>query len=102
MVLGSPKQRSLLPGVTWDAAFDYATDVLRRAMARPLAARPSAVEPVMMSWRFGVSPRPFTTSPRSFSDVSFPSMLVSPSLRRMVVVMLRVPMIGCDWPPAPA
>lgn len=32
MVLGSPKQRSLLPEVTWDAAFDYATDVLRRAM----------------------------------------------------------------------
>lgn len=32
MVLGSPKQRSLLPDVTWDAAFDYATDVLRRAM----------------------------------------------------------------------
>lgn len=32
MVLGSPKQRSLLPDVAWDAAFDYAADVLRRAM----------------------------------------------------------------------
>jgi sugar phosphate isomerase/epimerase len=32
MVFGSPKQRSLLPGVTWDAAFAYATDTFRRAM----------------------------------------------------------------------
>ena len=32
MVFGSPKQRSLLEGVTWDQAFDYATDTFRRAM----------------------------------------------------------------------
>ena len=32
MVLGSPKQRSLLPGVAWGEAFDYAVDVLGRAM----------------------------------------------------------------------
>jgi len=32
MVFGSPKQRSLLPGVSWDQAFDYATDVFRRVM----------------------------------------------------------------------
>src|SRR5215217_5735834 len=32
MVFGSPKQRSLLPGVTLAQAFDYATDVFRRAM----------------------------------------------------------------------
>ena len=32
MVFGSPKQRSLLPGVSWEQAFDYATDTFRRAM----------------------------------------------------------------------
>ena len=32
MVFGSPKQRSLLEGVTWDQAFAYATDTFRRAM----------------------------------------------------------------------
>jgi sugar phosphate isomerase/epimerase len=32
MVFGSPKQRSLLPGVTRDQAFDYAVDTFRRAM----------------------------------------------------------------------
>ena len=32
MVFGSPKQRSLLEGVTWDQAFGYATDTFRRAM----------------------------------------------------------------------
>jgi sugar phosphate isomerase/epimerase len=32
MVFGSPKQRSLLPGVSWDQAFDYATEVFRQAM----------------------------------------------------------------------
>jgi len=32
MVFGSPKQRSLLPDVSWDQAFDYATDVFRRAI----------------------------------------------------------------------
>jgi sugar phosphate isomerase/epimerase len=32
MVLGSPKQRNLLPGVTLDQAMEYAADVLRRAM----------------------------------------------------------------------
>jgi sugar phosphate isomerase/epimerase len=32
MVFGSPKQRSLLPGVTAEHAFDHATDVFRRAM----------------------------------------------------------------------
>jgi sugar phosphate isomerase/epimerase len=32
MVFGSPKQRSLLPGVSWDRAFDLATDTFRRAM----------------------------------------------------------------------
>lgn len=31
MVLGSPKQRNLLPGVTHDQAMGYAADVLRRA-----------------------------------------------------------------------
>jgi sugar phosphate isomerase/epimerase len=30
MVLGSPLQRNLLPGVTVDQAFDYATDVLQK------------------------------------------------------------------------
>ena len=33
MVFGSPKQRSLLTGVTWDQALDYATDTFRRAMS---------------------------------------------------------------------
>jgi sugar phosphate isomerase/epimerase len=32
MVFGSPKQRSLLPDVSWDRAFAYATDTFRRAM----------------------------------------------------------------------
>ena len=32
MVFGSPKQRSLLPGVTWDQAFDQAVDTFKRAM----------------------------------------------------------------------
>jgi sugar phosphate isomerase/epimerase len=32
MVFGSPKQRSLLDGVTWDQAFAHATDTFRRAM----------------------------------------------------------------------
>jgi sugar phosphate isomerase/epimerase len=32
MVLGSPKQRNLLPGVTLDQAMDYAADVLQAAM----------------------------------------------------------------------
>lgn len=34
MVLGSPKQRDLLPGVSYDQAFDYAVDVLSRAMPK--------------------------------------------------------------------
>ena len=32
MVFGSPKQRSLPDGVSWDQAFDFATDTFRRAM----------------------------------------------------------------------
>jgi sugar phosphate isomerase/epimerase len=32
MVFGSPKQRSLPPGVSWDQAFDHAVDTFRRAM----------------------------------------------------------------------
>jgi sugar phosphate isomerase/epimerase len=32
MVFGSPKQRSLLEGVSWDQAFAHATDTFRRAM----------------------------------------------------------------------
>lgn len=32
MVFGSPKQRSLLPGVDWERAFDLAVDTFRRAM----------------------------------------------------------------------
>jgi sugar phosphate isomerase/epimerase len=32
MVLGSPKQRSLLPGVTYDQAVQYALEVFRRVM----------------------------------------------------------------------
>ena len=32
MVFGSPKQRSLLPGVSAEQAFDYAVDTFRRAM----------------------------------------------------------------------
>jgi sugar phosphate isomerase/epimerase len=32
MVFGSPKQRSLLPGVSWDRAFEYAVDTFKRAM----------------------------------------------------------------------
>ena len=32
MVFGSPKQRSLLPGVSWDRAFEYAADTFKRAM----------------------------------------------------------------------
>ena len=31
MVFGSPKQRSLPDGVSWDQAFDFATDTFRRA-----------------------------------------------------------------------
>jgi sugar phosphate isomerase/epimerase len=34
MVFGSPKQRSLTPGVSWDQAFDYAVDTFRQAMPR--------------------------------------------------------------------
>jgi sugar phosphate isomerase/epimerase len=33
MVFGSPKQRSLLPGVSWEQAFEYATDTFKRAMS---------------------------------------------------------------------
>lgn len=32
MVLGSPRQRNLLPGVTHDQALEYAADVIRRAV----------------------------------------------------------------------
>jgi sugar phosphate isomerase/epimerase len=32
MVFGSPKQRSLLPGVSWEQAFDYAAETFRQAM----------------------------------------------------------------------
>ena len=32
MVFGSPKQRSLSDGVSWDQAFDHATEVFREAM----------------------------------------------------------------------
>lgn len=32
MVFGSPKQRSLLPGVSYEQAFDHATDTFRQAM----------------------------------------------------------------------
>jgi sugar phosphate isomerase/epimerase len=32
MVFGSPKQRSLMDGVSWDQAFDYAAETFRRAM----------------------------------------------------------------------
>jgi sugar phosphate isomerase/epimerase len=32
MVFGSPKQRSLTEGVSWNQAFDYATEVFRQAM----------------------------------------------------------------------
>jgi len=32
MVFGSPKQRSLLPGVSWDQAFGFATETFRQAM----------------------------------------------------------------------
>jgi sugar phosphate isomerase/epimerase len=32
LVFGSPKQRSLVQGVTWDQAFDFATETFRRAM----------------------------------------------------------------------
>src|SRR4051794_3530390 len=34
MVLGSPKQRDLLPGVSYDQAFDHAVEVLGRAMPK--------------------------------------------------------------------
>lgn len=34
MVLGSPKQRDLLPGVSYDQAFEFALDVLGRAMPK--------------------------------------------------------------------
>ncbi|SIO59652.1 Sugar phosphate isomerase/epimerase [Singulisphaera sp. GP187] len=34
MVLGSPKQRDLLPGVSYDQAFDFAVDVLSRSMPK--------------------------------------------------------------------
>jgi sugar phosphate isomerase/epimerase len=34
MVLGSPKQRNLLPGVTYDQALDYATEVFTHIMPR--------------------------------------------------------------------
>ena len=36
-----------------------------------------ALLPVRMSWRFGVSPRPLLTSPFSFSEFSFDSLLLS-------------------------
>ena len=32
MVFGSPKQRSLMPGVTWEQGFDYAVETFRRAI----------------------------------------------------------------------
>ncbi|MBA2602675.1 MAG: sugar phosphate isomerase/epimerase [Acidobacteria bacterium] len=34
MVFGSPKQRSLMPGVPWPEAFDHATDTFRQAIGR--------------------------------------------------------------------
>ncbi len=47
MVLGSPQQRNLLPGVTDDEAMEYAADVLRQAMVvcDPLGVT-IAVEPL--------------------------------------------------------
>ena len=41
MVLGSPKQRDLLPGVTYDQAVDYAIEVFERIMPRPGCGRVS-------------------------------------------------------------
>ena len=38
MVFGSPKQRSLLPGVNWQQAFDFAATTFRRAMPGIAAA----------------------------------------------------------------
>ena len=38
MVLGSPKQRSLLPGVSYDRAIDYAVEVFKRVMPAISAA----------------------------------------------------------------
>jgi sugar phosphate isomerase/epimerase len=32
MVFGSPQQRSLLPGMSWEQAFEFAADTFRRAM----------------------------------------------------------------------
>ena len=43
MVLGSPKQRSLLPGVTYDQAFGYAVEVFHRVMPAIGAAGVDAV-----------------------------------------------------------
>ncbi len=40
-------------------------------------ARPSVVEPVRMSWRFGVSPRPLITSPFSLRLVCLVMLLAS-------------------------
>jgi len=34
MVLGSPKQRDLIPGISYDEAFEYALDVLNHAMPK--------------------------------------------------------------------
>ena len=46
MVLGSPKQRNLLPGVTHDQAMEYAADVLRACRRRWRVRRGVAAEPL--------------------------------------------------------
>src|SRR3954469_22416950 len=50
----------------------------------PVNAVPSGREPVRMSCRFGVSPRPLTTSPFSVSDVCLPRLFVPCSSARLL------------------
>ena len=64
---------------------------LRHVMsASPAKARPSAVEPVRMSWVLGWSPRPFTMSPFSVRAVCFVSALPGPC-RSSTLLAMTVP-----------
>src|SRR5439155_12314385 len=61
------------------------------------SARPSGCEPVKMSWRLGVSPRPFTDSPFSLSAVGL--LILLPALcRSSTLWAIASPLAFCHGP----
>jgi len=61
------------------------------------AAVPSGLEPVRMSWRFGVSPRPLTPAPVSSSAVCLLMLLPSP-WRAATLSAILSPFALCQGP----